>query len=390
MNDNLELKQVNYFDNLDAIRFIAAMMVFFSHAFLPTFNIVIEDDLNIFLRAIFNLIYHGRLGVTIFFVLSGFLITYLLIQEYEKNGKINLKKFYIRRFLRIWPLYYLVLGINFILYPIFISGESVFNNGEYRFLWHALFLSNFDVIQVFKYHSEDVLNLVNITWSVSIEEQFYLFWPLIFKFSRSKIWTNIIIGIILFSITFRFIYYVDYYTLYFNTFSVIVDLSFGGLFALLSIRLVKFKAYFSNVTFAKSFFHGFLLISVYIFSILNEDWEYAGALNKILFVICFAMIITSQALNKRDSIFNFKNLKVFSRLGKYTYGIYLLHPFAMMISDKIFVTINFSEATLTLMVVKGVLSLFLILVISFASYHFYEKRFIKMKDKFSVLKIKAK
>src|SRR5690349_20307522 len=101
-----------YFKNLDSIRFIAAMMVFLQHGislsyrYLPIKNTVWEKLL--------NTISNGGTGVSIFFVLSGFLITYLLISEHELKTKISLKNFYIRRVLRIWPLYFLVVFFSFL------------------------------------------------------------------------------------------------------------------------------------------------------------------------------------------------------------------------------------------------------------------------------------
>ena len=104
-----------YFKNVDAIRFIAAMMVLLGHAFQPSYRFLPISGS--FFERLLNTISSGETGVSIFFVLSGFLITYLLVSEYEIFNRISLKQFYIRRVLRIWPLYYFVVLFSFLIYP---------------------------------------------------------------------------------------------------------------------------------------------------------------------------------------------------------------------------------------------------------------------------------
>src|SRR4051812_44537291 len=103
--------QKKYFENLDGLRFILAMVVFSSHSMLgDAFSKLSSFD---FLNRFILTFSKGSLGVSCFFVLSGFLITYLMIEEKERQLNFNLKNFYIRRALRIWPLYYGVLLITF-------------------------------------------------------------------------------------------------------------------------------------------------------------------------------------------------------------------------------------------------------------------------------------
>lgn len=109
---------------------------------------------------------HGFLGVDLFFVLSGFLITTLLLRERDRYGAISLKNFYVRRSLRIFPLYYAVLALLALYF-------SVARNSTQAELfvselpWHAMYLSNW----------VEVHSIMSISWSLSAEEQFYLLWP---------------------------------------------------------------------------------------------------------------------------------------------------------------------------------------------------------------------
>jgi len=146
---------LNHLQQLDGVRFIAVAMVLFDHWMAGR----IEMPL-------------GALGVTIFFVLSGFLITRILLSSKDKlsnepNGGLGkyLKTFYIRRTLRIFPVYYLVL---FVLYAI--------NEPPVRktFGWLALYATNLYMA----YHST-WMGTVDHLWSLAVEEQFYLFFPLL-------------------------------------------------------------------------------------------------------------------------------------------------------------------------------------------------------------------
>ena len=109
MNSNSNI----YFTGLNGLRFLAAMAVVITHIELIKGQMFCENlwSTN---KLIFEL---GGLGVIFFFVLSGFLITYLLLEEKKVSGTVSVKKFYARRILRIWPLYYLIIVLGFFILP---------------------------------------------------------------------------------------------------------------------------------------------------------------------------------------------------------------------------------------------------------------------------------
>src|SRR5690606_26053441 len=162
------MKNITYFNNLDSLRFVAFSFVFISHLGAP---FIFESTHHLaFLNFIFQ---HGRTAVSFFFVLSGFLITYLLIKEKYETSKINLKAFYIKRIFRILPLYFLVCIIGFLLTPLLtgeIPNESV--------LQHLILGANFNQIDLSINHVKNSMVLAPL-WSIAIEEQFYLIWPIL-------------------------------------------------------------------------------------------------------------------------------------------------------------------------------------------------------------------
>ena len=143
-----------YLRGLDGLRAIAACGVMISHAL---------KELGRFAgHASHHSLELGRQGVTMFFTLSGFLITYLLLEEREREGRIDLGAFYLRRVLRIWPLYFVVLAIAMSIHQQ-TTGLAMF----------VLFLSN--VAFATGRYVPDTAPL----WSIGIEEQFYALWPLV-------------------------------------------------------------------------------------------------------------------------------------------------------------------------------------------------------------------
>lgn len=147
--------KLGYRPELDGLRGISILLVFIHHLYYP-------------------LMPGGFLGVDMFFVLSGFLITSLLIEEWERHGSINLKNFYIRRAFRLMPAVFLII-LSLALYAIFFLDAATADK-TYQGIWLTLsYTSNW--IYSFDFASAD--NPLGVTWSLSIEEQFYLLFPLL-------------------------------------------------------------------------------------------------------------------------------------------------------------------------------------------------------------------
>ena len=147
---------------LNGLRAIAALSVMWSHTFQSTFG-----DWGI---AGFPLPVVAD-GVTLFFVISGFLITYLLLNEQQRSHTVSIPKFYMRRILRIWPIYYL-----YMLIALLVTGTWHDSN-----LWYyCFFTANIPFIL-----AAGIWPIVHY-WSIGVEEQFYLFWPWMVKLTRGR------------------------------------------------------------------------------------------------------------------------------------------------------------------------------------------------------------
>jgi peptidoglycan/LPS O-acetylase OafA/YrhL len=157
---------------LDALRGIAILLVI-AH------NATLRYGTTSYLHPLFD---RGWMGVDLFFALSGFLITGILLDTKESPG--YFKNFYARRILRIWPLYYALLALMFVVLPRMSSSESVAIFGKSSPWWaYPLFLQNF-LLPL----STDAAGPLGVTWSLAIEEQFYLVWPIVVRFlSRRQV-----------------------------------------------------------------------------------------------------------------------------------------------------------------------------------------------------------
>ena len=156
-------REATYFPSLNGIRAICALMVIKVHA-----KWAIDGAP--------QMIEWGFLGVDMFFVISGFLIVTLLLRERDARGQVGLKQFYIRRTLRIFPIYYLLIGIVFLL-AVASYRHSTKTWDVYKWSFPVFLVYLQDFVPIF-------LGVLYHTWSLAMEEQFYLVWPSVERFLR--------------------------------------------------------------------------------------------------------------------------------------------------------------------------------------------------------------
>lgn len=168
---------ITWFPGLSGLRFLAAATVVVMH---------IHNNMGVSGLAQlppWPILFKGLYAVAFFFVLSGFLITWLLLQEQQRSGGISIRKFYLRRVFRIWPLYFIVIGMGLYFYwrlapTLHLTFESDYPH-SLGILLYTFFLAN---LMNSLYH---VGGILHVTWSIAVEEQFYLFWaPLVKGFRR--------------------------------------------------------------------------------------------------------------------------------------------------------------------------------------------------------------
>ena len=373
-----------YFPNLNGVRFIAAFSVLIHHTEQIKYLMGLDNIYgNYFIK---NL---GKLGVGLFFVLSGFLITYLLLSEKNRRGDISAKDFYIRRVLRIWPLYFIIVILGFFVFPTIPIFNEPLRNQYYfdadffkRLPFFLLFLPNVGFVFFRSPY------LCAQTWSVGVEEQFYAIWPWIIK-SKNPVKTFvklvsilvIVMGIIWFYI-FRISGLSEFekqkiqagVELFFSQFRILT-MVIGGIGAYLVFGK---KDKILTILFRRDVQIGvysilFLMLATG-FHVPGFNMEFYG------FFFCFFILNVSQ---NKNTIFYLEQ-KIIHYFGKISYGIYIYHPAVIVLcvnSIHYFFGKNMSNTNFNLLLYP--LAFLLTIAVCEFSFRFIETPLLKLKDRFN-------
>lgn len=370
-----------FFENLDTLRFLSFLVVFCFHVHL--YDAVALLTNSSFILVPLRVVCAGGWGVTFFFVLSGFLITWLLLSEKEQMKRINIKAFYLRRVFRIWPLYYFVIATGFIVLPFVYKLTHTPLVFDYPLGWYLVFLSNFACLILPAGVDRSFPLVLDISWSVSIEEQFYLIWPLLFLIKGK--WAKYVIPslFIFISIVHAFVFQ-ETGMIYLSTFSRIADLSIGGLAAALFYDRKEWLDKFSNLSRV-----WIILIYVCSFILISLSFKYTAPLTKYAInfagAILFAGIICEQNFSKKSPL-KFGRFKLLGYWGRRSYGLYMLHPICIFFASGILKIVLNKENP----VASGwwfiTASFILTLLVAWVSFQFYEKPFLRLKANFEKLK----
>lgn len=340
------------------------------------------------LAIILVLIYHclpdipfskfGWIGVDIFFVLSGFLITGILVSSKEKPY--YFKNFFIRRSLRIFPLYYLFLVLMFFVIPLLKSDLiDDFSYYQHNQIYFWLYIQNW----LFSLEGFPENFALHHLWSLGVEEQFYLFWPFIVYFTPSKRLIQVSLLLIVASVLFRhfgdLIGFVFPYK-YVHIFSRMDTLLMGGLVILL------LKAYPKSVK--KYALYLFILSSLVVFAYIGMnrtvDFWYLDPIYSFI-GLTFASLLAVICCDYKWSpnIREILNINILKWFGKYSYGIYIYHYPLYFIGLEFLVPIlnNSGIGLNSSGIINGTFCIIITCIISYFSFQYFEVKFLALKDR---------
>ncbi len=349
---------LKYYHNLDGVRGIAALMVVIFHYFTyPNSNFL--SDIVVYQK----LTEFGQHGVSWFFVLSGFVITRILINTRGYNS--YFWQFYRNRVLRILPLYYLFLFIYY----------------NYSFLIDASKTVSFDLQLPYYLYIQNIASLLKIPssgpghfWTLAVEEHFYLLWPLVvFLVAPKYLGKVIFVGI-------AAVFVVKYFMLsnglsinYF-TFTRIDQIMMGGYLAFL-----EWRGEFDD--FNKNHLYKLIYLVLFVFSVsvtlyVLGDQPYVHFVKEMmkyfLLGIFFTCITGFLIVMKGDSFINRLMLhRSLQYLGKISYGVYVWHVLVLIVLNKLLL---FNNLLVDLFLVISVT-----LIVSHISYFYFESFFLKFK-----------
>ncbi len=342
---------------LDGVRGISAFLVFCAHAdLLPR--------------------QYGALGVAIFFVLSGFLITWLLLKENADTGTVSLKGFYIRRTLRIFPAFYVFWF--FCVGTALVIGAAV-NRTEV--------MSSFFYVGDYYNGLKQILppgpkNIMGVTWSLGVEEKFYLIWPWVFVKYRndlSKLVKLVSVGICLvwiyrISICMLGLSPVDYLRYSFE--SRVDNIMYGCLLAII-IKAGLFQKTLLRVTNAPLLpiiLASCLAGSVWLEETAGPTFHYLGGMtiDAILITLLLAQLITLSGTR----LWSWLEAPPLRFAGRISYSVYLYHFTVIALVHDFMANSRWSVQLIT--------AFGLTLVLATLSYKLVERPFLLLKERFTV------
>jgi peptidoglycan/LPS O-acetylase OafA/YrhL len=366
------MNQKVYFPNLDGLRFFAFFYVFMYHCYFEVPELGKDSP---FYLAFYKLWENGDLGVNFFFTLSGFLITYLLLVEERKNGGFSIQSFYWRRTLRIWPLYFTTMIFGYFIFQMLLDLVNAEIQETANIWYYVFFLGNFNSI----INGSPVSGSLAVLWSLAIEEQFYLFWPiLLLIFKRARLVLFLIL--IFISLVFRGLHYQDHTLIFYHSFSVMSDLVIGAFLAWWSFgRNLQLD---QSLSISKKwnvliYLVGFVLI------LFRKDLFVIPVLviiERLIFSLFFAFIIFDQTFSK-TSLFKIASLVKISFWGKFTYGLYCLHMPAMVFTEGFAMIGGIHESAWWVTFGKTTSTLLLSLIFCRLSFRFIESPFLRLKER---------
>lgn len=364
----------DHFHSLDALRFIAFLMVFL-------FHIPIQGDFPVFKFLTQN----GSLGVIFFFVLSGFLITYILVHEKINAGRIHLLKFFIRRSLRIWPLYLLMVFVAFKVPYSFADkigmhmvGGGYLPDWKYSFT----FLENYKMLLCDNFPRTTPLP---VFWSLCIEEHFYLIWMCVLFFIPIKRLKYFFIISIFIGIISRWVETKTSVNTMISSNDIFTNIDLFSTGALLGLAVAKnqklVKTTITGIhTAIKT---GYLLIVLLAILFHNQIFPWENLINRIISQSFYGLLFTGviAVFINGDSKFRIPDKNFFSQLGQISYGLYVFHIlsihllFQYFLQHQILIDDSIKLGTFILITFLSTY------IISLLSYHSFEKPFLLLREK---------
>jgi peptidoglycan/LPS O-acetylase OafA/YrhL len=353
-----------YWPQLDGLRFLAAVLVFFAHA--PVLPLGIFKLFNRF----------GWCGVDLFLVLSAFLLTQLLRAEAEKTGTIDIKHFYMRRILRIWPLHWgfvtAMLCVHLLAYRDTIRQAVGF------WLSHIFFINN---VVLATLGFEKRLAFTSHLWTISLEEQFYLVIPLLVLWFSRRLpdHRKLLLGLGAFLMVLMGA----------RAACALLDMRYPFIWALplrgdaiglgLVLGLGSFKDYLNERRSLFCFISGggILVASWYLPSLEAPGWQQVPGFT-IMDIGCCLLVAGVMVPNVITAALS---NRVFRYFGKISFGIYVYHVLAIAIGK-----FAMQNAAINSPWLSFAVSLVLTICMASVSYELFEKRFLRLKERFSIIK----
>lgn len=380
----MEEKRRFYLPQLDGLRFLAFFLVYIhhfpaaAHYFVPQSLVhIIFDKAQSF----------GWIGVDVFLCLSSFLLTSLLIMEHQNTDRISIKQFFVRRVLRIWPLYYLVLILSFTVFPATSFFSPPFHSSGYsamvkeQLFPFTVFAGNFS----YGLHGDAMTVSLAPLWTVSLEEQFYVFWPILLfvLLPRDRKWFFIALaGLVVISFAVRLYILknnIPFHIMWVFTLARLDPFALGAVISYIYLNpRIKPRPLLALCL-------AMILIKMVIsmpYGGENSSWQLPA-------VDVAASLSIYAALYSR-TLTRILSIKIMLWLGKISFGLYVIHDLMIQVMIAYIMPlflpgVAFKDIPFSYWILGFFIALALTIVCAALSYYGFERHFLKLKTRFTVI-----
>jgi peptidoglycan/LPS O-acetylase OafA/YrhL len=328
----------NKLRGLDSLRFFAFLSVFLYHT---------TDKFPL-----------GYLGVDFFFILSSFLLTFLLYKEINAKGSFSKKNFFARRCLRIYPLYFLVVSNSLFLLPLVAAQFNIAITLPQKKWYYLIFLSN--------YEPSAHIFALKFLWSISVEEQFYIVFLLVSSLLRTHFWQTIL-ALLTVYLSYSIVGNFYSWDTYYNVFSQLINFSTGillGNYFFFRGKQPRLRCVFWIFSIA-------LMLLVVLVKLNAEAFIY----RPLIAVMFAAIILFSIIVGRSYNAHQYKLFRVTEWLGKYAFGLYVYSGFVITFCIKF---LKYPVSVKLLLIEYAIT-----LLVAIISFHTFENKMLRLKRYFN-------
>lgn len=355
------------------MRFFAFLMIFLDHVIFSANYSENKSPIHSFFNS------HFIIGVDFYTILSGFLISWIILEEYKFTSKFSLSTFWLKRSLRIWPLYFLMIFIAIVLVWASrnILGKSV--NDIPPLGWLFTFTLNFYIIK----YGQAFLFFLVFLWTISVEEQFYIVIGLVLRWFK-KAFIPFCILLIAASLIFRFLYLHQPVNIFFNSLTWVGTFATGGLLAYLCINKSKAFERIKNIPLWVTSLIYILFILDLIFYKQIYASDTMAVFERLSISLFLAFLLFEQNFGQKH-LFQFSKSRAINYLGKISYGLFCYHGLVILIYEQSTQHIYGITSPMAVFLINPLIIFAVTVGISALSYTYFEKPIMSLRRKYQTV-----
>ena len=370
----------SHFDNVNAMRFLAFLAIFFSHSFITDNQQVAVSSLFGDMRQVsINL---NEVSYSLLFILTGFLNTWTIFEERFIYKKLNILRYYMRRILGFLPLYIVVFLLGYFILPRFYPGIPAEHSNNISPLEYFSFLFNNNYNDTFS----PLDGVLGNMWSIAVSFQFIIVWPILLSYFRRR--ETLLMGICLLAFGIGAWFLSAEESFRYHTLNILCDFVLGSYIAYFSF--FKYKAHIflkaqtkRTIGFIYLLFAGYLIMrSRILFELQEYPQQIVFIVERLVLTATVAFFVFEQTFSS-NSVLKLAKLRIFNAPGKIVYSLYAYHAIGIIIGYLITTFLVSEQTQATVLALTPLLALSVTFVLALFSTEYFEKKFIRRKKNYN-------